>query len=76
MANFDYISKARPLFSFMENVEDFDDQQGPESDENILKQSESNLSALRQTFEDDGFMLAVMLLNANQYGLPQARKRI
>ena len=27
-------------------------------------------------FEDDSFKRAVMLLNANQYGLPQARKRI
>ena len=27
-------------------------------------------------FEDGGFMIAVMLLNANQYGLPQASKRL
>lgn len=75
LGNFEYISKARPLMSFMENVEEFDDE--PQDDEAaLMKFIESNMAYLRSKFEDEGFILASFLMNARDYGLPQSRKRM
>ena len=75
LGNFEYISKARPLMSFMENVAEFDDE--PMDDEAaILRMIESNMAFLRSKFEDDGFLLVSFLVNSLDYALPQNRKRV
>ena len=78
IGNFKYIAKARPLLSFMENVEEFDDDglAGNDDDAEVLKSILGNMGALRTMFEDDGFAFAALLVNALDYGLPQARKRV
>ena len=74
VGNIDYVMKARPSFSFMENVEDIDDDVATEG--SILQHVESNLKQLRTKFDEEGFLTAVVLMDATEYGLPQARRRI
>ena len=73
VGNFNYVKRTRPLFSFMENVEDYDDDMPAAL---ILEQQNSNLSALRFEFEDEGFLFVSMVVNAVDYFLPQGRTRL
>ena len=56
------------------DVEDIDDDVATEG--SILQHVESNLKQLRTKFDEEGFLTAVVLMDAAEYGLPQARRQI
>ena len=79
VGNLHFMSKARPLFSFLENVEDFhggDEKTGALSDADLLHQAAGNLAHLQRKFKDEGFLVCTMVVNAKHYSLPQHRRRL
>ena len=73
VGNFNFVKRTRPLFSFMENVEDYDDDMPAAL---ILELQNSHLAALRSEFQAGGFIFVSMFVNAVNYFLPQGRTRL